>query len=104
MQKEKLLRIGLILLLVVNFYSLGKLNSINSKMDEQRNYLNNQMEWMLNEFRSAGNNISNFAQENQWIAGSHYKMNLDPKTEVITADINWTFRELAGDGEVYLII
>jgi len=104
MQGEKLFKYGIIFLLVLNIFSFGKLSSIENELNNQKNYINSRMESLASEVRSASSNISNFVREEQWIAGSYSKLNLDPTSQLFTADVNWTFRELAKDDtKVFLL-
>ncbi|KJS86986.1 MAG: hypothetical protein JM58_05600 [Peptococcaceae bacterium BICA1-8] len=104
MQREKLFKYAIIFLLVLNIFSVGKLSSIENELSNQKNYINSRMDSVASEVRSASSNISNFVREEQWIAGSYSKLKLDPTSQVFTADVNWTFRELAKDDtKVFLL-
>ena len=104
MPKEKLFKYGIIFLLVLNIFSIAKLSSIENELNNQRNYINSRMDSVASEVRSASSNISNFVRDEQWIAGSYSKLNLDPTTQVFTTDVYWTFRELAKDNaKVFLL-
>lgn len=107
MDNKKLLIPSIALLILLNIITLFNQRSMRKNFEEKINNLSSQIGMvsgqLSNQTSSINQSLNTFREESKWIGSSGYKiLGYDSASGLISVEINWSFRELSQNSNVYL--